>query len=29
MSKEAILNFLQAKGEPTWLQELRLKAFEK
>lgn len=29
MSKQAILNFSQAKAEPIWLQERRLAAFDK
>ena len=29
MSKQDILNFSQAKAEPTWLQDRRLAAFEK
>lgn len=29
MSKESILNFSQAKGEPVWLQDLRLSSFDK
>lgn len=28
MTKEKILAFSQAHAEPTWLQELRLKAFD-